>query len=684
MEESEILHICNVNNSEYAKQIQSEIESNNPVKTIVHWNIDIYEQLINKHYPELKDLFDNFEFKLQKALVGRLAALHKYGGLLISNSMRPTKNIDKFIESAFTGTGSYINFGKSTTILFEHLPFDFDENERLSMDVIMCKKSSNFIRFCIDSVIKNPIPVISEAETISLSLKNVYHQAEIIDRQCGSRFLNDCLKKYLSQRNSFDVSVLPYYYINPCSSTALYDQSVFIFNGPVDETQRKMASRHWTPLKESAFADKKFVNCFMQDTEPARKTEDLIKTKVAVIAWQFPNRANTFVMNEVMEMHKRGVDLTIYSMSFPTAECRIIYKDELEKIGDKIICVPQNRLINHKKIWEDRIAFFQNEFRLNLNLCKTIDPTLENFNQQEQECVQNSAGFLEKFIEDIEYRGIEKIYAPFANGDTEIAMMLSHHTGIPYYFTAHAYDLFSSYHYARMKAKTVTHAFAISEYNKNYMIKELGIPKEKITVRRINILKPDSENVFKKEIGTDFIFSAGRLDEMKGFKYSIEAFNSFHKQYPDVHYVIVGTGILEPELKELVSSLKLENFVHFVGHVKNSKVLEFAKGAVFSILSSIEMPNKDKEGLPTCFVESMSLGTPCIGTNYSGTPELIDHEENGMLTAEKDVEDIAEKMKKLYDMVKSDENKIYWACKNKVNKMFDNQKNIALLLEHLK
>ena len=299
--------------------------------------------------------------------------------------------------------------------------------------------------------------------------------------------------------------------------------------------------------------------------------------------------------------------------------------------------------------------------------------------------MQNSYGFLERFIDDIKSRGIEKIYAPFANGDAEIAMMLSHHTGIPYYFTAHAYDLFSSYYYERMKAKTVSHAFAISEYNKKYMIENLGLSSDQITVRRINFLAPSEKEVKAKDIGADYIFSAGRFDEMKGFKYSISAFAEFNKKYPDTHYVIVGCGDLEKQIIELVKSLKLEEVVHLVGHVKNYEVLEFIKGAKFSILSSVEMPNKDKEGLPTCFVESMSLGTPCIGTNYSGTPELIDHGINGMLTKEKDVSDIADKMTALYEMLKKDDSQtISWSCKHKVEVMFDNNKNISKLLDHLR
>ena len=264
------------------------------------------------------------------------------------------------------------------------------------------------MKFCLEALVHNPAPTISTEESVKLSLRNVSEQANFIDRQCGSHFLHDCLKAYILQPGSFNVSVLPYYIINPCTSASAHDQSqVHVFNGKVDESQ-KLSSRRWQPVNENMIQSEHFSKSFTQDTQPQITTEDLIKTKVAIIAWQFPNRANTFVMNEVMEMHKRGVDITIYSMSQATAECNIVYKQELEQIKNKIICVPQNQLINYKKIQEDRIAFFQNEFRLNLNLCKTIDPTLENYNQQEQECVQNSYGFLEKFIEDIKSEAFKK------------------------------------------------------------------------------------------------------------------------------------------------------------------------------------------------------------------------------------------------------------------------------------
>lgn len=410
------------------------------------------------------------------------------------------------------------------------------------------------------------------------------------------------------------------------------------------------------------------------------------KSKVAVIAWQFPNRSNTFIVSEMMELHRAGIDITIYSLSKPTAECEEIYKEELKVLREKIINIPELRLLDYKAAKDNQIPFFRNYYRQTLELCKTIDPSSENnYNQQEQEAVQNSKGFLKDLIKHIQDSGVNKIYAPFAGGDAEKAMMISYHTGIPYYFTAHAFDLFSSYYYQRMKAKTVEHVFVISEYNKKHMIENLGMPEEKITVRRVNFLAPDEKNIKSKDLGVKYIFSAGRLDEMKGYEYSIKAFAEFHKIFPDVYYLIVGSGDLELSLKQLVKDLKLEGFVHFLGHVSNHTVLEFAKDAEFSILSSIETNDKDKEGLPTCFVESMSLGTPCIGTDYSGVPELIDHGVNGMLAKQKDIQDITSKMTQLYKMIENDRSgEISKSCKIKITTMFDNQKNINLLVNHLK
>ncbi len=48
-----------------------------------------------------------------------------------------------------------------------------------------------------------------------------------------------------------------------------------------------------------------------------------------------------------------------------------------------------------------------------------------------------------------------------------------------------------------------------------------------------------------------------------------------------------------------------------------------------------------QENLPNTIMESMSCGTPCIGFNIGGIPEMIDHKQNGYIAKYKDAEDLA-------------------------------------------
>ena len=48
-----------------------------------------------------------------------------------------------------------------------------------------------------------------------------------------------------------------------------------------------------------------------------------------------------------------------------------------------------------------------------------------------------------------------------------------------------------------------------------------------------------------------------------------------------------------------------------------------------------------QDNLPNTIAESMSCGTPCVGFNVGGIPEMIDHQQNGYIAKHKDVTDLA-------------------------------------------
>ena len=48
-----------------------------------------------------------------------------------------------------------------------------------------------------------------------------------------------------------------------------------------------------------------------------------------------------------------------------------------------------------------------------------------------------------------------------------------------------------------------------------------------------------------------------------------------------------------------------------------------------------------EDNLPNTIMEAMACGTPCVGFNTGGIPEMIDHKTNGYVANYKDAEDLA-------------------------------------------
>jgi colanic acid/amylovoran biosynthesis glycosyltransferase len=60
------------------------------------------------------------------------------------------------------------------------------------------------------------------------------------------------------------------------------------------------------------------------------------------------------------------------------------------------------------------------------------------------------------------------------------------------------------------------------------------------------------------------------------------------------------------------------------------------------IAPSVTSLQGDSEGLPNVVVEAQAMGLPVVSTFHAGIPEAVIHGETGFLTAERDVEGLAE------------------------------------------
>lgn len=110
----------------------------------------------------------------------------------------------------------------------------------------------------------------------------------------------------------------------------------------------------------------------------------------------------------------------------------------------------------------------------------------------------------------------------------------------------------------------------------------------------------------------------------------IAAFAEVSKKIPNVRLLMVGDGEQKEEAIKLIQKRKLQNNI----------ILQPFRQDIPDVLAAVDifiLPSL-WEAFPIALLEAMSMGKAVIGTNVDGTPEIIMHEQNGLLIDVNDVE----------------------------------------------
>ena len=130
------------------------------------------------------------------------------------------------------------------------------------------------------------------------------------------------------------------------------------------------------------------------------------------------------------------------------------------------------------------------------------------------------------------------------------------------------------------------------------------------------------------------LFGAQRItDERKGFKYLVEACDRIREQQPGVFHEL-GIVVVGDKSEDVEKMLPLPVFT--VPYISDETEMVKLYNAV-----DIYVTPSLQDNLPNTIVEAMSCGTPCVGFNVGGIPEMIDHEKNGYVAEYRDAIDFA-------------------------------------------
>jgi len=143
---------------------------------------------------------------------------------------------------------------------------------------------------------------------------------------------------------------------------------------------------------------------------------------------------------------------------------------------------------------------------------------------------------------------------------------------------------------------------------------------------------PVERNNFNTPTNVPLVLAAGRLHENKGIDMLIRAMVCLD----NVYLWVAGEGPLENNLKKLVSDLKLDDRVSFLGWREDINAL-LASADIFVCPSR-------HEPLGNVILEAWSQKIPIIATATQGPKQLIDDGENGLLVPIDDYFTLSEKI----------------------------------------
>ena len=138
--------------------------------------------------------------------------------------------------------------------------------------------------------------------------------------------------------------------------------------------------------------------------------------------------------------------------------------------------------------------------------------------------------------------------------------------------------------------------------------------------------------VWKETEKKDYVLYFGRFSEEKGIGTLIEVC----KELSDVQFVFAGTGPLEEKVNGLAN-------VRNVGFQTGEALETLVREARFSIY-----PSEWYENCPFSVMESQMYGTPVLGADIGGIPELIRVGETGELFESGSKDDLKAKVLKLW------------------------------------
>jgi glycosyltransferase involved in cell wall biosynthesis len=424
--------------------------------------------------------------------------------------------------------------------------------------------------------------------------------------------------------------------------------------------------------------------------------------KLAYLFPAFPVFHQTFVLWEVMGLHRNGVNPKIYSLRRPSVrqqpEGQRLVRDVTYLPG--VVSAPVLRAnwrllradprrylslyVAVGRAWRTGAKAPHGEVGPKHQPAMLYDRLRGWFNAQPLLYLFKSLWLVPTAVylaERIEAEGITHVHAHWASYPATVAYVVSIVSGVSFSISAHAYDIYMVQRMLPAKLRAarfvVTCARTNADFLKHLAGTELG---RKIIVSYHGVDVGRFAPPPKRDAAACLrIVSCGQLEQYKGMHVLIDACAQLQGRGIPLECRIIGEGLQRRQLERQIERLGLSRTVHLVGSRPQGEVAEFLANADLFVLAS-EQNGKfgRRDVIANVIVEAMAAGLPVVASHIPGVEELVEHGATGLLVPPNRADKLADAMAVLAS--NADERaRLGQAGRRRILRDFDSSKNVGLL-----
>ena len=169
------------------------------------------------------------------------------------------------------------------------------------------------------------------------------------------------------------------------------------------------------------------------------------------------------------------------------------------------------------------------------------------------------------------------------------------------------------------------------------------------------------------------IGSVGRLNWAKGYDLLIESLSVLKKNHPNFQMKIAGDGPYRSKLENMIDHYSLRDNVFILGELHYNDIPKFYDSINLYTQPSIS------EALSITLQEAMASSLPILASNAGGIPEVIDHNETGILFEKGSKKELIIGLKKIIAMDNDQREEMGEKARERSIKKFDIKKTAKTL-----